>query len=51
MSTSGPSGPLVSKLTFSKNSFRNIIKVSNDLDPDQDHHSVGPDLGLNCLER
>ena len=34
---------LFSKLTFSKNSFRNTIRVSNGLDPDQDRHSVGPD--------
>ena len=27
----------------------NIIRVSNSLDPDQDQHSVGPDLGSNCL--
>ena len=38
------------KLTFSKNSFRNTIRVSNRLDPDQDRHSVGPDLGPNCLQ-
>ena len=38
-----------SKLTFLKNSFRNTIRVSNGLDPDQDR-SVGPDLGLNCLQ-
>ena len=25
--------------------------VSNGLDPDQDRHSVGPDLGSNCLQR
>ena len=37
-----------SKLTFSKN-FRNTIRVSNSLDPDQDRH-VGPDLGPNCLQ-
>ena len=37
------------KLTFSKNSFRNKIRVSNPLDPDQDQHSVGPDLDPNCL--
>ena len=36
-------------LTFSKNSFRNTIRVSNDLDPDQDRFSVGPDLGPNHL--
>ena len=27
------------------------IRVSNDLGPDQDRHSVGPGLGPNCLER
>ena len=42
---------LFSKLNVSKNSFRNTIKVSNCLDPDQDRHSVGPDLGPNCLQR
>ena len=42
---------LFSKSTFSKNSFRDIIRVSNSLDPDQDRHSVGPGLGPNCLER
>ena len=41
----------MSKLTFSKNSFRNAIIVSNDLDPDQNQPSVGPDLGPNCLQR
>ena len=25
--------------------LRNTIKVSNDLDPDQDRHSIRPDLG------
>ena len=40
-----------SKLTFSKNSFRNMIKVSNSLDPDQDRQNVGLDLGPNCLPR
>ena len=29
-----------------KKSFRNTIRVSLDLDPDQDRGSVGPDLGL-----
>ena len=36
---------------FSKNSSRNTIRLSNVLDPDQDRHSVGPDLGPNCLQR
>ena len=42
-----------SKLTFSKKSFRNTIRlrVSNSLGPDQDGHSVSPDLGSNCLQR
>ena len=31
-----------SKLTFSKISFRNTIRVSNGLDLDQDRHFVGP---------
>ena len=42
---------LFSKQTFSNNYFRNNIRVSNGLDPHQDRHSVGPDLGLNCLQR
>ena len=25
--------------------------MSNGLDPGQDRHSVGPDLGPNCLQR
>ena len=36
---------------FQKNSFRNTIRVSNSLDPDEDRHSVGPHLGPNCLQR
>ena len=36
---------------FSKCSFRNTIRVSNSFDPDQDRHSVGPDLCPNCLQR
>ena len=39
------------KRTFSKNSFRNTLRVSNSLDPDQARHFVGPDLGLKCLHR
>ena len=35
---------LFSKLSFSKNSFSNTIRVSNGSDPDQDRHTVGPDL-------
>ena len=37
--------------TFSKNSFRNTIRVSNSLDPDQARRFVRPDLGPNCLQR
>ena len=29
----------------------NNSRVSNGLDPDQDRHYVGPDLGPNCLQR
>ena len=36
---------------FQKNSFRNTIRVSNSLDPDQARHIVGPDLGPNCLQK
>ena len=39
------------KINFSKYSFRNTITESNGLDPVQDRHSVGPDLGLECLQR
>ena len=46
-----PYADFFSKLSFSKNSFRNIIRESNKLDPDQTRHSVGPDLGPNCLQR
>ena len=45
------SADIFSKLTFSKNSFRNTTRVSNGFDPDQDRLSVGPDLGQNCLQR
>ena len=31
--------------------FQNTIRMSNGLDTDQDRHSVGPDLGPNCLRR
>ena len=44
---------LFSKLTFffQKISFRNTIRVSNRLDPDQDRHYIGPDLDPYCLQR
>ena len=31
--------------------FRNTIRVKNCLDPDKDRRSVGPDLGLMCLQK
>ena len=37
--------------SFSKNSFRHTIKLSNSLDPDQDCGSVRSALGPNCLQR
>ena len=40
----------LSKSTFPKNSFRNTIRVSNWLDPDQARHFVGNDFGPNCLQ-
>ena len=40
-----------SKSTFSKNSFWTIIRMSDSLDSDQARHFVGPDLGLNCLQK
>ena len=40
-----------SKLTFSKNSSGNNIRVPNSLGPDQDRHSGGPDLGPNSLQK
>ena len=35
---------------ISKSSFRNTIRASNSLDPDQARHYVGPDLDPNCLQ-
>ena len=35
---------------FSKNSFRNTIRVTNIFDPDQVRNFVRPDLGPNCLQ-
>ena len=34
---------------FSKNSYRNTVRVSNSLDPDQDRSSVGHDPDPNCF--
>ena len=36
---------------FRKKSFRNTIRVSNSLDPDQVRCFVEPDLGPNCLQK
>ena len=35
---------------FNNKKFRNTIRVSNNLDPDQARHFVGPDLGSICLQ-
>ena len=45
------SADFFSKLTFSENSSQNTVRVSTSLDPDQDRHSVSPDLGPNSLQR
>ena len=45
------SAEFYSKLTLSKISFRNTSRVLNGLDPDQNRHSVCPDLSPNCLQR
>ena len=43
---------IVFKLTFSKLVMNTIrAKVSNTLDPNQERHSVGADLGPNCLQK
>ena len=39
------------ELNFPKKYFRNTIRVSKSLDPDQEGRSVVPDLGPNCLQR
>ena len=38
------------RINFLENYFKNTIRVSNSLDPDQDRRSVCPDLGQNCLQ-
>ena len=45
------SADFFSKSTFFENSFRISIRVSNNMNPDQDRHFVGPDQGPNCLQR
>ena len=42
---------IFSKSTFSKNSLKITIRMSNSWDPDQARHFVGPDLGPNCLQQ
>ena len=37
-------------LFFFKINIFEELRVSNCLDPDQVRHSVGPDLGPNCLQ-
>ena len=39
------------KSTSLKNSFRNVIRVSNSLNADQARRFVGPDLDPKCLLR
>ena len=41
---------LIFKIRFFEQYFRNTIRVSNTLDPDQARHFVGPYLGPNCLQ-
>ena len=36
---------------FLKKSFRNTIRVSNSLHPDQARHFVEPDLDPNCFQK
>ena len=43
------SADFFSKLTFSKNYFRNTIRKSNSMDPGQAQHFVQPDLNPNCM--
>ena len=42
---------LLSKLTFSKSSFMDMIRVSTSLDQDQDRRFIGLGFGQNCLLR
>ena len=46
-----PLGYLFSKSDFSKKSFRNNIRVSNSLDPDQARLFVEPDLVPDYLQK
>ena len=38
------------QLFFKTSFYTNTIRVPNSLDPDQDRHNVGPDLGHYCLQ-
>ena len=38
------------KIDFFRYFFRNTIRASDGLDPDQAQHFVGPDLGPNCCK-
>ena len=42
---------VVCRLFFKSFFFKNAIRVSNRLDPDQARQFVGPGLGPNCLQR
>ena len=44
------SADFIQNQLFREIKFRNTIRVSNRLDPDQVRHFVGPDLGPNCLQ-
>ena len=45
------SADLFQNYLFQKDFFRNTIRVTNGLDPAQDRHNVGPELGPNRLQR
>ena len=45
------SADFFSKSTFSKKTFRNTIRISNSLNPDQARNFVWPDLVSNCLQK
>ena len=41
----------ICKINLSNQFFQEHYQSANCLDPDLDRHSVGPDLGPNCLQR
>ena len=45
------SADLFFKAYLFQKKFRNTIRMSNCMDPDQARHFVRPDLGLNCFQR